>query len=273
MTTTITTGNFKGGVGKTTNAVMIAYTLAKQGKKCLLVDLDPQANATDLLFTTMTQIYDKKPNFNETLEVALVAGDLAPALVKVNNNLDLLPSDEDLENYDHFLSSNFADDYSQDHYFSEQLSKIKDNYDFVILDVPPQLNKYTDSALVASDYVIVILQTQERSLRGAETYIRHLVQIQEDYKLNLDLLGVLPVLQQNGNDLDLDVIEDAISSFGESNMFNIRVKQMARLKRFDRTGITDSNRDINDRRVHDLYEKVVSEMNTRMKLIEGENNE
>ena len=270
LTTTITTGNFKGGVGKTTNAVMIAYTLSNRGKKSLIVDLDPQANATDLLFTTMSQVYGIKPDFSETLEVALKKGSLENAIVHVNDNLDLLPSDDDLQNYDKFLSSSFPDDYTQDHYFSKLLSKISSKYDFVILDVPPQLNKFTDSALVASDYVIVILQTQERSLRGAETYVKHLLQIKDDYSLDIDLLGVLPVLQQNGNDLDLDVIEDATTSFGNANMFKQKVRQMARLKRFDRTGITNNaSHDINDRRVHHLYDLVVDELLERLKLIRG----
>lgn len=59
MTKVITTGNFKGGVGKTTNSVMLSYTLSKMDKKVLLIDLDPQANATDLLLTTMTNIYKR----------------------------------------------------------------------------------------------------------------------------------------------------------------------------------------------------------------------
>ena len=270
MTKIITTGNFKGGVGKTTNAVMIAYTLSKQEQKCLLIDLDPQANATDLLLNTMNSVYQTKPTFKETLFEAIKNKDLNEALISVKDNLDLLPSYEDLQNYEKYLYSNFDDDYSQDHYFSKLLSKIKDNYDYIVLDVPPQLNKFTDSALVASDYVIVILQTQERSLRGAEKYIEHLLQIQSDYKLGLDLLGVLPVLQQNGSELDLDVIHDANESFGEQNIYQHKIKQMARLKRFDRTGITDNVKDINDRRVHTVYKDIVEETLNRITILEGE---
>lgn len=272
MTTTITTGNFKGGVGKTTNAVMIGYELSKRGDKTLIVDLDPQANATDLLFATMTQVYNKKPDFKETIEVALEKGDFAPAIINVKDNLDVLPSDTDLQSYENFLNNNFSDDYTKETYFLKILSKIKDNYDYIILDVPPQLNVFTNSALAASDYVIVILQTQERSFRGAQTYIEHLIQIKEDYNLPLDLLGVLPVLQQNGNNLDLDVLNDAVEAFGEPNMFKTRIKQMSRLKRFDRTGITDNGkRDINDRRVHKAYSNVIEEIDSRIKLLKENN--
>lgn len=270
---TITTGNFKGGVGKTTNAVMMAYTLYKSGKNVLLVDLDPQANATDMILNTMNTVYQDKPVFNETLAVALKSGDLESAVIKVKKNFDLLPSYEDLQSYEPFLYSNFDTDKEQDFYFSKLLNKIKPKYDFIILDVPPQMNKFTDSALVSSDYVIVILQTQERALKGAEKYIDHLLQLQDDYNLDIDLLGILPVLQQNGSELDLDVVTDAIESFGNENIFKNRIKTMARLKRFDRTGITDNPKDVNDRKVHNVYKAVTKELIERINMIEGAKNE
>lgn len=269
MTKTIVTGNFKGGVGKTTNAVMIAYTLSKQNEKVLLVDLDPQANATELLFTTMQQIYNVEPFFDETLETALINHNLEPAIVNVRENLDLLPSYEDLQGYEDFLNEQFNNDKDKDSYFASLLAKIRDRYDYIILDVPPQLNRYTDSALVACNYVVIVLQTQQRSLTGAETYVNHLLQIKSDYNLNLDLLGVLPVLLQNGNALDIDILQDAVETFGEQNLFKLQVRQMARLKRFDRTGITEKKNDYNDRRVHDTYGQLVNELKQRISEIEG----
>lgn len=270
---TITTGNFKGGVGKTTNAVMIAYTLYKSGKNVLLVDLDPQANATDMILNTMSTVYQDKPIFNESLAVALKKGNLENAIIKVKDNFDLLPSYEDLQSYEGFLYSNFDTDREQDFYFSKLLDKLKPKYDYIILDVPPQMNKFTDSALVSSDYVIVILQTQERALKGAEKYIDHLLQLQDDYDVNVDLLGILPVLQQNGSELDLDVVSDAMESFGEENIFKNRVKTMARLKRFDRTGITDNPKDVNDRKVHQIYQTVTNELIERINLLEENKND
>lgn len=125
MVKVITTGNFKGGMGKTTNATMIAYELSKRNIKTLLVDLDPQANATALMFTTMQKIYGIEPEFNETLETALINGDLSSALIGVNDSLDLLPSYEDLVGYEGLLSDNFDDDYSKDSYFGKALEQTK----------------------------------------------------------------------------------------------------------------------------------------------------
>lgn len=266
MTYVITTGNFKGGVGKTTNSVMLSYTLSKLDKKVLLIDLDPQANATDLLLNTMTNIYKKKPVFKETLFESIKNKNPDEALITVKDNLDLLPSYSDLQQYEHYLYENFSDDFSQDHHLSTFIEKIKEKYDFVFLDIPPQLNKFTDNALVASDFVIVILQTQERALKGAEKYIDHLLQLQDDYKLNIDLLGILPVLQQNGSELDLDVLQDATEIFGKNNLFNTHIKQMNRLKRFDRTGITDNTKDIHDKRVHAIYSELINELLERINI-------
>ncbi|EEJ43365.1 ParA family protein [Leuconostoc mesenteroides] len=268
MTKVITTGNFKGGVGKTTNSVMLSYTLSKMDKKVLLIDLDPQANATDLLLTTMTNIYKKKPDFKETLFESIKSNNPKEALINVKDNFDLLPSYSDLQNYERFLYDNFSDDYSQDHHLTNFISKIKNEYDFVFLDIPPQLNKFTDNALVASDFVIVILQTQERALKGAEKYIDHLLALQDDYNLDIDLLGILPVLQQNGSELDLDVLQDATESFGDNNIFKTHIKQMNRLKRFDRTGITDNTKDIHDKRIHAIYSELIAETLERITIFE-----
>lgn len=269
MCKVITTGNFKGGVGKTTNAVMLAYTFAKQGKKTLLVDLDPQANATDLLFNTMKKIYSIEPEFKRTLAMALIDGNLQSALINALPNLDLLPSYEDLQTYEKFLFRNFEDDYSQDTYFAKQLSTIKENYDYILIDVPPQLNKFADSALVASDYVMVILQTQERSLKGAKKYIEHVFSLADDYELPLEIVGALPVLMQNGNEIDKDILQEAEESFGKANVFKNIIKQMARLKRFDRTGITYNLKDVHDKNVHNVYQNIANELENRISILEG----
>ncbi|TLG70261.1 ParA family protein [Culicoidibacter larvae] len=270
MATIISTGNFKGGVGKTTNCVMLAYTLAKMGKKILLVDFDPQSDATKLLMNTMAKVFDVTPVFETTLAVALKSGDIESALINVMPNLDLLPSYSDLQTYEAFLYDNFDSDFEKDTYFSKQLNKISDNYDFIFIDVPPQLNKYTDSALTASNFVIVILQTQERALNGAETFISHIQTLAEDYNLNLDIVGILPVLVQNGNELDQDVLQDAREIFNEVNLFESTIKQMARLKRFDRTGITELSSDIHDKRVHKVYNDVAVELLQRIEMFNEE---
>ena len=270
MAKTIVTGNFKGGVGKTTNAVMIGYTLAKQGYKTLIVDFDPQANATEILFTTMRVVYGLEPAFNKTLFSAILAQDLTQSRVNIRENLDLLPSYEDLQGYEKFLYDRLDNDWAQDNYFSTLLEPLKEQYDYILIDVPPQLNKYTNSALVASDFVVIILQTHQRSFRGAQKYISHLINLNEIYGLNVELLGVLPVLLQSGNKHDLDILDLSKNHFGSSNMFKTTLKIMARLKRYDSYGITERD-DMHDRKAHFVYEGLTDEVLERIDMFTRNN--
>ena len=189
-------GNMKGGVGKTTNSVMTAYQLAKLGYKTLVCDLDPQANATQLLRRTYGLQHETDLQIGKTMMVALTEENIKPAIVNIMDNLYLLPSSEDFKNYPDFLEMKFMLDKEKIEsgdsttlqsemskvkeqriaYFAQQLAKVRDEYDFVIIDVPPTLSIFTDSAIYATDFVIIVLQTQQRSLDGAETFFEYLQQ-------------------------------------------------------------------------------------------------
>ena len=110
---------------------------------------------------------------------------------------------------------------------------------------------------------MVILQTQERSLKGAQKYVEHVFSLADDYNLPLEIIGALPVLMQNGNEIDKDILQEAEEIFGKANVFNNIIKQMARLKRFDRTGITYNLKDVHDKNVHTVYKK------KRIEILEG----
>ncbi|SPW87185.1 replication-associated protein RepB [Enterococcus faecium] len=96
-------GNFKGGVGKTTNSIMTAYELAKKGYSVLVCDLDPQSNSTQLLSRTYYLQNDEPLTIEKTLMVALQEKDLSSAIVKVMDNLFLLPSNKDFVQFPDFL--------------------------------------------------------------------------------------------------------------------------------------------------------------------------
>ena len=103
MVNKIMFGNFKGGVGKTTNSIMTAYELAKKGYSVLVCDLDPQSNSTQLLSRTYYLQNDELLTIEKTLMVALQEKDLSSAIVKVMDNLFLLPSNKDFVQYPDFL--------------------------------------------------------------------------------------------------------------------------------------------------------------------------
>ncbi|MQB95681.1 ParA family protein [Lactobacillus reuteri] len=282
-------GNMKGGVGKTTNSVMTAYQLAKLGYKTLVCDLDPQANATQLLRRTYGLQHGTDLQIGKTMMVALTEGNIKPAIVNIMDNLYLLPSSEDFKNYPDFLEMKFMLDKekieSGDNttlqsemskvkeqriaYFAQQLAKVRDEYDFVIIDVPPTLSIFTDSAIYATDYVIIVLQTQQRSLDGAETFFEYLQQMYNDYaNIDFDILGVLAVLLKNNVGLDNQILKDAETDFGKDMLFNQIIRHMERLKRYDRTGIAEkglTKYDMHDTRLHYIYNTLTKEIVARLK--------
>ncbi|PKR83068.1 ParA family protein [Heyndrickxia camelliae] len=271
----ITFGNFKGGTGKTTNCTMIGYTLAKKGYKVLVLDQDPQANATALYMKTRSRM-GSEAVIEKTLMTAMSEGDLSGIIIEVMENLYLLPSYADYTSLPLFLEKKFPNDLlARSSYLSKLLDPLKDKFDFILIDVPPTLSVYTDSALLASDYTVIVLQTQERSLVGAEAYVSYLQELIDNYQADFDILGVLPVLLKNNAAVDLNTIENAKEKFGEENLFSTIVKNMERLKRYDMIGIvdpeTDPQADMHDKRVMELYQEVTNELLERLNREDGEN--
>lgn len=282
-------GNMKGGVGKTTNSVMTAYQLAKLGYKTLVCDLDPQANATQLLRRTYGLQHGSDLQIDKTMMVALMDENIKPAIVIIMDNLYLLPSSEDFKNYPDFLEMKFMLDKEKIQagdsntlqsemskvkeqriaYFAQQLAKVRDEYDFIIIDVPPTLSIFTDSAIYATDFVIIVLQTQQRSLDGAETFFEYLQQMYNDYtNVDFDILGVLAVLLKNNAGLDSQILKDAETDFGKNMLFDQIIRHMERLKRYDRTGIAEkglTKYDMHDTRLHYIYNTLTKEIVSRLK--------
>lgn len=268
---------------------MTAYQLAKLGYKTLVCDLDPQANATQLLRRTYGLQHETDLQIGKTMMVALTEENIKPAIVNIMDNLYLLPSSEDFKNYPDFLEMKFMLDKEKIEsgdsttlqsemskvkeqriaYFAQQLAKVRDEYDFVIIDVPPTLSIFTDSAIYATDFVIIVLQTQQRSLDGAETFFEYLQQMYNDYaNIDFDILGVLAVLLKNNVGLDNQILKDAETDFGKDMLFNQIIRHMERLKRYDRTGIAEkglTKYDMHDTRLHYIYNTLTKEIVARLK--------
>ena len=264
----ITFGNFKGGTGKTSNATMIGYQLAQQGHKTLLLDLDPQGNATNLYLKTKEEVVTGKVAiFEKTLMAAIRDEDLLSTIVPIKDNLDLIPSAADFALYPRFMEkiSNYAD---RVYYLAGLVKPLRDKYEYIIVDIPPTISLITDSALVMSDYCVIVLQTHERSLQGAESFVNYMRdEIIGLYQApTLDVVGILPVLLKNGAPVDISTLKAAQNIFGEKNMFKNTIRTMERLKRYDITGITLE--DMHDKRVNEKYKEVTDELISRMEARE-----
>ncbi|MGG0888976.1 AAA family ATPase [Cytobacillus horneckiae] len=278
MGITICVGNYKGGVGKTKNNVMNAYELAKKGFKVLVVDLDPQANSTTVLVRTKKAHSEEVFSFDKTLMTAVREGTLEGLEVPIVDNLWLLPSYIDFANFTTFLDIRYGivEENDPDYhkitkekitYFSKLLEPLKQKYDYIFIDVPPTKSYITDSAVMCSDYVLIVLQTQELSLDGAQMYLKDLQTLADEYGGEFEICGVLPVLIDGNASVDQFILESAADVFGEENMFNIKVPNMARLKRFDNTGIIEV--DQHDKRVVAFYSDVADELINRINYFEG----
>ncbi|MDR2954624.1 MAG: ParA family protein [Prevotella sp.] len=153
MVQIITVLNHKGGVGKTTSSVNIGAGLSIRGKKVLLIDLDPQANLT-LHFSLPI---NKTPNVYEALR-----GESPLPVTKVKENLDVVTSSLDLTAAESELSGVAGREFI----LKELVSKIKSEYDFIIIDCPPSLGLLTLNALAVSDYMIIPIEMGDFALAG-----------------------------------------------------------------------------------------------------------
>lgn len=264
----ITVGNYKGGAGKTSNSILIAYQLSKLGVKTLVIDLDPQTNATKaLLLTKSANDPDNINTVDKTIMYGVSNQSFRDLPVKIINNLYLLPSFTDFQDFPKYVYQHTNRSYDEALILKPLIDPLKDTFDIILLDVPPMSKEVTENAVVASDYTLISFQTQERSLTGAENYISDLLKYKDTYSLDIDILGILPVLQNKNGSVDTAMLEAAKDAFGDDLVFKTVIPHMERIKRFDITGITD--RDRFDKKVMDKYKLVASEFAQR--VYESEN--
>lgn len=266
MTEILTVGNLKGGVGKTTTATQIAFNLANRGNKVLLADLDPQSNATNILLKTKLNL---DPNANTQINFSLMESirnkDLSKSLISITNNLDLLGSSADFALFPRFMEQEDRNYLERVKVFDKLLKPLKNNYNYIIVDVPPTLSLFTDTALYASDWVLIVVQTQQQSYDGASSFLDYIQNdvINEFKAPNLDLAGFLPVMLEKRSSVDQTILHDLKERYGSDNVLNTVVPFMARLKRFGITGITTN--EYYDKKVAKVYEKVTDEILERIK--------
>ena len=142
------------------------------------------------------------------------------------------------------------------------LDPIRNDYDYIFIDVPPTISDFSDNAMMAADYVLIILQAQELSLEGAETYVKYLQFMADNYDADIQVAGVLPVLLRPGGRVDMSTLERAKEMFGEDNVMKSIVRHLERLKAWDVTGITDN--DMHDRKAHQVFLDVIDELEAKL---------
>ncbi len=201
----ISISNQKGGVGKTTTTINLATSLAAVKKNVLIVDADPQGNAS----TGLGLSYDeRKPSIYEMIHEKKLLTEgikktLIPGLKIIGANTDLAAAEVELTNFE-----------NREYVFKSIFAEI-DNFDFIFVDCPPALGLLTINSLVASDTTLIPLQSEFFALEGLSALMRTIKLIQQNYNNDLQIEGILLTMLDKRNSLSSLVEKDVRHHFGD----------------------------------------------------------
>lgn len=215
---TISVFNQKGGVGKTTTVVNLAVALTKLKKKVLVIDFDPQANTT-------TGLGLDKDN-NSIYKMFYDEGDYKDYIVESEDGVFIIPSENSLSGLEVELVS--LDESERLSMLKEIVEEVSSDFDLVLIDCPPSLGLLSLNALVASDSIMIPIQTEYYALEGVSALINTYNSIKNSIKEDLDIEGVLLCMFDKDTELSYEVVEE-VKSYFKDKVFKTMIPRNIKL--------------------------------------------
>ena len=219
MGRTIAIANQKGGVGKTTTAINLSSSLAAKGKKVLLIDADPQGNATsgfgvekNDLENTVYELLLSECSINEC-----ILSEVIPGVSIVPSNVNLAATEIELIGVD-----------KKEFILKNEIDWVKDKFDFIMIDCPPSMNLLTINAMTTADSVLVPIQCEFYALEGLSQLIHTVNLVKERLNPDLDMEGVVFTMYDSRTNLSMQVVENVKNNLNQ-NVYSTLIPRNIRL--------------------------------------------